>query len=35
MMHLKHITTAEANKSVLDDAFKTYNNIRSKSKCIR
>ena len=30
MMHLKHITTAEANKSVLDDAFKTYNNIRSK-----
>ena len=22
MMHLKHITTAEANKSVLDDAFK-------------
>ena len=31
MMHLKHITTAEANKSVLDDAFKTYNN-RSRSK---
>ena len=31
MMHLKHITTeAEANKSVLDDAFKTYNNSRSK-----
>ena len=30
MMHLKHITTAETNKSVLDDAFKTYNNSRSK-----
>ena len=30
MMHLKHITTAEANRSVLDDAFKTYNNNRSK-----
>ena len=30
MMHLKHITTAVPNKSVLDDAFKTYNNSRSK-----
>ena len=30
MMHLKHITTSEANQSVLDDAFKTYNNSRSK-----